>query len=279
MTLDNTFVQIVATIAVVLLLQIVIRETLGRIVRKVVRSHKYETKAEEHKREDTLIRVFRTLSGVVLWTVGIIVILGELHVHLATLLTGAGLVGVIVGLGAQNVLKDYLAGILIIMENQFRVGDIVSMSAGLGTPVAGVVEDISIRATRLRDLDGNLHIVPNGSAGIVTNLSYKFAQVNVDVNVSYDTDIDKVEKIVNNIGIKMAEEEPWSDNIVEPIQFMRIDKFGDSFITVKSVGKVKPATQWDTAGEFRKRMKVAFEKHGIEIGLPQITVHQAKRSK
>jgi moderate conductance mechanosensitive channel len=274
MGLDNSFIQIVATIAVVVLTQIIIRDSLGRIVRNVVKSHKYESKAEEHKREDTLIRVFRTLSAVVLWTVGIIVILGELHVHLATLLTGAGLIGVVVGLGAQNMMKDYLAGILIIMENQFRVGDIVSMSAGLGTPVAGVVEDISIRATRLRDLDGNLHIVPNGSAGIITNLSYKFAQVNVDVNVAYDTDIDKVELIINEIGEQMTHDEAWTDRIIEPIKFMQVSNFGDSALVVKAVGKVKPAAQWDVASAFRRRVVSAFKKNGIEIALPQIVVHQ-----
>jgi len=276
MTLHNTFFEVVATIVAVLVAQIIIRDTLGRIVRNVVKSHKYESRAEEHKREDTLIRVFHTLSAVVLWTVGIIVILAELHVHLAALLTGAGLVGVVVGLGAQNVLKDYLAGILIIMENQFRVGDIVSMSAGLGTPVAGVVEDISIRATRLRDIDGNLHIVPNGSAGIVTNLSYKFAQVNVDINLTYETDIDKVELIINEIGKQMEHDEVWADRIIEPIKFMQVSSFGDSAIVVKAVGKVKPAAQWDVASAFRRRVKTAFEKEGIHIGLPQIVVHQAK---
>lgn len=277
MKLDNTFAQIVATIAAVLVAQLIIRQSLGRIVRKIVRSHKYETKVEEHKREDTLIRVFRTLSAAILWTVGIIIVLGELHVHLATLLTGAGLVGVVVGLGAQNVLKDYLAGILIIMENQFRVGDIVSMSAGLGTPVSGVVEDISIRATRLRDMDGNLHIVPNGSAGIVTNLSFKFANVNVSVRVNYDADIDKIERVINELGENMAHDEAWAQNTIEPIKFLRINSFDDSGMTIIALGKTRPAAQWDIAGAFRRRLKAAFNEHGIDISLPQIVVHQASK--
>ena len=276
MITNNTYVQILFTIAVLLLAQILIRDTLGRVVRRIIRSHKYDTKAEEHQREETLVRVFRTLSATALWTIGVIVILAELHVHFAALLTGAGLIGVIVGFGAQNILKDYLAGIFVIMENQYRVGDIVSMTAGVSMPVSGVVEDISIRATRLRDLDGNLHIVPNGSAGIITNLSYKFAQVNIDINVSYQADIDKVEAIINAIGQEMAHEEAWEQKIVDPITFLRVDKFGDSAITIKALGKVKPAAQWDVAGAFR-RLKLAFEKHDIEIGLPQIIVHQAKK--
>jgi len=270
---DNAVMQIVLTIIGVLIIQLILRKVLERLVRGVVKGHRYASKTDERKREDTLIRIFRTLSAVALWTIAIIVILSELQVHIAALLTGAGLVGVIVGMGAQNVIKDYLAGILIIMENQYRVGDIVQLYAN-GSNVAGVVEDVSIRATRLRDLDGNLHIVPNGSAGIITNMSLQFAQVNVDIGVSYETDIDKVEKIINDIGDNMIKEKPWSDNIIEPIQFLRLDQFGDSSITIKSVGKVKPATQWDTAGEFRRRLKKAFEKHDIEIPFPQIVIHQ-----
>lgn len=277
MALDNTFVQIVLTVAAVIILQLIIRDSLARIVQRVVKGHKYESKAEEHKREDTLVRVFRTLNAVVLWVVGIIVILGELAINISALLTGAGLIGVVVGLGAQNVIKDYLAGIFIIMENQFRVGDIVSMSAGLAVPVAGVVEDVSIRATKLRDLDGNLHIVPNGSAGVITNLSFKFANMNVDVNVSYQSDIDKVERIINEVGEQMARDEAWADSTIEPIKFLRVDDFGDSGIVVKAVGKTKPAAQWNIAGAFRRRLKIAFEKNGIEIALPQIVVHQPKK--
>jgi moderate conductance mechanosensitive channel len=277
MVIDNMFAQVIFTIALIVLAQIIIRETLGRIVRRIIRSHRYDTKAEELQREETLVSVFRTLSGAILWIVGVIIILGELHVHLATLLTGAGLIGVIVGFGAQNILKDYLAGIFVIMENQYRVGDIVSMTAGVSTPVSGVVEDISIRATRLRDLDGNLHIIPNGSAGIITNLSYKFAQVNLDIVVSTDSDIDKVEAIINELGQNMANDEAWERKIIEPVKFLRVDKFDNTGITIKAVGKVKPAAQWDVAGAFRRRLKVAFEKHHIEIALPQVTVHQSKK--
>jgi moderate conductance mechanosensitive channel len=272
----NATIQVLVTILVIVVIQVVIRDSIERVVARIVQSHKYANETEEHKREDTLTRIFRTASAVVLWTVGVIVILGELHVNLATLITGAGVIGVIIGIGAQSAIKDFLAGIFIIVENQYRVGDIVSLSTTTGGTdgVAGVVEDISIRITRLRDLDGNLHIVPNGLAGVITNLSFKFANVNVDVGVSYNSDIDKVERVMNEVGEKMMKEEPWKDNIIEPIKFLRLDNFGDSSITVKALGKVKPATQWDTAAEYRRRLKKAFEKEGIEIPFPQIVVHQ-----
>jgi small-conductance mechanosensitive channel len=163
-TLSNPIMQIFLTLAVSVLILLLIRHLLERIVRRVVKSDKNTTKTEERRREDTLIRIFRTLSAAAVWIITIVVILGELHVNVAALLTGAGLIGIVAGMGAQNIIKDYLAGILIIAENQYGVGDIVSIAASVGGNVSGVVEDVSIRATRLRDLDGNLHIVSNGSA-------------------------------------------------------------------------------------------------------------------
>jgi small conductance mechanosensitive channel len=274
----NPLVQVLITVLIIIIIQIIIRDTIDRVVARIGHTHKYTNEIEGRKREATLTKIFRTASGVVLWAIGIIVILGQLHVNLATLITGAGVIGIIIGIGAQSAIKDFLAGIFIITENQYRVGDIVSLSTTTGgmDGVTGVVEDVSIRITKLRDLHGNLHIVPNGLAGVITNLSYKFANVNIDVGVSYASDIDKVEKVMNEVGKKMAAEAPWDDKIIEPIQFLRLDDFGDSSITIKALGKVKPATQWETAAEFRRRLKIAFEKNGIEIPFQQVVVHQQK---
>lgn len=269
-----TAVQIATTILVILVLQAIARATLARIVKRVVRSHKYATKLDEEKREDTLITIFRTAIAVVFWTVGIIVILGQLHVNLAALMTGAGVVGIVVGFGAQSAIKDFLAGIFVIAENQYRVGDIVTLRAA-GKDVSGIVEEITVRITRLRDLDGNLHIVQNGSANVVTNLSFQYANVNVDVSVAYESDIDDVEKVMNQVGKELAKDEKWAKHIVEPIQFFRVDGFEDSGIRVKALGVVEPAMQWDIAGEFRRRILKAFNQHYITIPYPQIVVHKS----
>jgi len=273
--LGYTWVQILLTIVVAMLAQMVLRASIDSVVRRVVARHRYATKHDEQKREDTLIDIFHTVAAVLTWTVALFVILAQLHVNIAALLTGAGVVSVVVGFGAQNSIKDVLAGIYIIAENQYRVGDIVNVFAA-GKDVSGVVEDVSIRITRLRDLDGNLHTIPNGTINVVTNLSFDFANVNVNVRVAYDADIDKVEKVMNAVGLEMAEDKTWSEAIVEPIQFLRVDAFGESAIDVKALGKVEPAMQWDVAGEFRRRIKVAFEKHNIEIPYPQIVVRSAK---
>lgn len=274
--LGYTIVQVALTVGITVLVMMFLRETLHRIVQRTVKSHKYSSPTEEKKREDTLTGILHTASAVILWTIAGVVILYQLHINVAALLTGAGLVGVLIGFGAQNTIKDYLAGIFVIAENQYRVGDIVQLYAD-GANVSGVVEDITIRITKLRDLDGNVHIVQNGSAGPVTNLSFEFANVNINVGVGYTADLDKASEVINAVGIEQAGEDKWKASIIEPIQFLRVDSFNDSSITLKAVGKVQPAMQWDIAGDFRLRIRKAFDKAGITAPLPQLVIHETKK--
>lgn len=272
--LDNKFVQVLLTIIITLLVQILLRSPIERVVRKVIRTHRYSSKDEEKKREDTLITIFHTAGMVAAWIVAIIVILIQLDVNFAGLLTGAGLIGIVVGVGAQGAIRDFLAGVFIILENQYRVGDIVTLSAGVAGGVSGVVEDITVRITKLRDLDGNVHIVSNGSVGVITNMTFKYANVNIDIPVSYTTDIDTVKKIINDVGVDLAGDETLGKDVIEAIQFLRVDSFDASVMMVKALGKVKAGTQWDLAGEFRRRIKMAFDKKGIDIPYPQVVVHE-----
>jgi small-conductance mechanosensitive channel len=269
-----TILQVMGTIVVILLLQLLIRTRIGRVVHRTVRGHKYATKLDEEKRERTLITIFHTASAVVLWTIGVVLILWQLHINIAALMTGAGLVGIVVGFGAQSAIKDFLAGIFIIAENQYRVGDIVTLHAN-SKDVSGIVEDITVRITRLRDLDGNLHIVQNGASTVVTNLSFEYANVNIDVKVAYGSSIDKVEQVMNEVGVALAKDEKWAKHIVEPITFLRVDGLEDSGIRVKALGTVEPAMQWDIAGEFRRRILKAFKEHTISIPYPQLTIHKS----
>lgn len=271
----NAAVQIALTLLAAVVLQLVSNKLIRRLVHSLVHRHNHHSRADERKREKTLVTMLHTTSSVVIWITASIIILTELNVNVAAILTGAGVVGIIVGFGAQSTIGDILAGMFIIIENQYRVGDIVTLSAS-GKEISGVVEDITIRITRLRDLDGNLHTVRNGLTTIVTNQSFGYANVNIDTKVAYSSDIDFVEKIVNQVGNDLAEDEQWQRHIKEPIGFMRIERFDDSGITVKALGKVEPAMQWDVTGEFRRRLKKAFEQNGITIPLPQVVVHTAK---
>ncbi|MGD8373585.1 MAG: mechanosensitive ion channel family protein [Candidatus Woesebacteria bacterium] len=281
---ENVVVQILAIIIIAALVHLMVHVSIEQIVRKVV-GYEYEsglkikigkgyaTKVDEEKREQTLISLFRTAAAVIIWIVAIVVILAVLHVNIAALMTGAGLFGIVIGFGAQNTIKDFLAGIFVIAENQYRVGDVVTLRTS-GVDVSGTVEDITIRITKLRDLDGNLHIVQNGTPSVVTNRTFDYANVNVDIGVAYESDVDQVERVINRVGERMAEDDKWSEYIVEPIQFLRVDGFEDSAVRVKALGKVHPAMQWDVAGEFRRRIKKAFEKEGIAIPFPQVVVRR-----
>lgn len=272
---SNTLAQIALTLLIILIAQLIFRATIDRIVRRVVRGHHFDTMIDEKKREDTLANIFHTALAVLIWTVGVIIILWLLDINIAALATGAGLLGIIVGFGAQATIKDFLSGTFIIMENQYRVGDVVTLECN-GLDVSGEVEEITIRITRLRDMDGNLVTVSNGSIGTVTNLTFKFANVNVDLRVSYDADVDKVEEIINKVGNDMAKDKDWEESIFEPIQFLRVESFEESSVLVKALGKVEPAAQWDLAGEFRRRIKKAFEKNNIEIPYKQIVIHRPR---
>lgn len=260
----NIFVKVLLTIIITLIVQIVVRHTIGIFVSKIVRGHRYTNKIDEHKQEQTLRGILRTSVGVMIWVVAVLVILTQLGFQLGTLLTSAGLIGVVVGFGAQSVIKDFVAGLFVLGENQYRVGDVVEMQVA-GVQLSGTVEDLTVRITRLRDLDGNLHIVGNGAAQAVTNLSYKYANVNIDIEVAYDSDIDTVEEAINQVGQKMAKSDTWSRSIFEPIQFLRIDGFGEQGIRIKSLGRVEPAEQWAVAGEFRRRLKKEFDKRGVRF--------------
>ena len=272
--IEFSVTQIALIILGAIVIQWIINRYIGRIITKVVKSHKYESRKVERQREQTLISILRTASAVVIWVIALLLILAALNVNIAALATGAGLIGVVVGFGAQNTIKDFLAGLFIIAENQYRVGDIITISGR-----SGVVESISIRITRLRDLDGQLHIVPNGQIDVVTNMTFEFANANVDVGVSYDSDIDKVARIVNDVGKKMAGDKDWEKSIIEPIEFLRVDNFGDSAITIKALGRVVPGMQWDVTGEFRRRLKIAFDQNGIEIPFPQRVLHMIPEQK
>ncbi len=270
--IDNPVIHILLIVTFLFIAQKIIRQFIHKIVRSIVKSHRYQTVQAERQREQTLEGVFRAASAVLLWIVGILLVLTSLNVNVPALLTGAGVVGIIVGFGAQNSIKDFLAGIYIILENQYRVGDIVTLAG-----VSGQVESISIRITRLRDLDGYMHIIPNGEAKVVTNMSFVFSNVNLNIGVSYDADIDKVIKVINAVGKDIAQDATWHEFISEPIAFLRVDSFDDSAVKVKCIGKVAPGKQWDVAGEFRHRIKDAFDKNGIEIPYPQRVVHSAKK--
>lgn len=279
--LVDKLLRIGLVIIAAMVVQLIGRGLIERVVRRVVRADRYESKLDERKREDTIISIFHTSFLFFVITVTLLVILAILNVNVGALVAGAGLFGVVIGLGAQSTIKDYLAGMFILTENQYRVGDVVTLSGGSTTAIgtSGVVEEITLRITKLRDLDGTMNIVRNGEAGIVTNRTFKYGKVVVDITFSYETNIDKAEAMINRVGVEMLSDEYFGKLITEPVVYLRVDSFNDAGVVVKCVGKVKPASQWEVAGDFRRRIKTAMESSDIHFGLQQRVLHETVTSK
>lgn len=244
---------------------------ISRVTRRAVVTDRYQSKEAEEKREDTLIKIFATSANILIWLMTGLMILQEFGIAIGPLLAAAGIVGLAFGFGGQYLIRDLISGLFIIMENQYRIGDVVCFG-----DTCGVVEDLSLRMTILRDLDGTAHHIPHGTIDEVANLSKDYARVNLNVGVSYNADLEHVIEVINKVGSDMASDPDWKDSIVEAPQFLRVDDFADSSVDIKILGKTKPLQQWDITGELRKRIKIAFDKEGIEIPFPQRVIHQEK---
>jgi small conductance mechanosensitive channel len=253
------------------LLNKIIARIINKAVRVAVVADKNLPEDSEKKREDTLIRIFTGATRIVIFLMALLMILQEAGVEIGPILAGAGIVGLAFGFGGQYLIRDIISGLFIILENQYRIGDVININ-GTG----GLVEDISLRKTTIRDLDGTVHHIPHGEIKIVDNLSKDFARVNLDIGVAYNSNLEHVIKVINQTGDELAKDPVFKDSIISPPKFLRVNEFADSAIMVKILGDTKPLKQWEVAGEYRKRLKVAFDKEGIEIPFPQRVIHQVK---
>ena len=194
-------------------------------------------------------------------------ILRSFGLDIGPAVAGLGVVGVAVGFGAQHLVRDYLNGALILIENQFSKGDVIRVAG-----VAGTVEDFSLRRTTLRDLDGVVHTVPNGEILVASNLTRVWSRINLDVTVAYGTDIDKATEVVDEVGRAMAADPAWKRRVLEAPRVDRVAALAEYGVTLKILGTVRAPDQWAAAGELRKRLLAAFKEHGIEIPRPQRVV-------
>lgn len=250
-----------------------LKSSIDKIVRVAVVSDKYLSKDAEEKREATLISIFTWTCRIIILFVAALMILQEFGIPIGPILAGAGIIGLAVGFGGQYLIRDIISGFFIILENQYRIGDVVNFD-GTG----GLVEDISLRITTLRDLDGTVHHIPHGEIKKVSNLSKDFARVNLNIGIAYNSNLDQVIKIVNNVGYELSQDPQWKEFIIKPPQFLRVDDFADSSIVIKILGETQPLKQWEVTGELRKRIKAVFDIEGIEIPFPQRVFHQIKQS-
>jgi small conductance mechanosensitive channel len=261
-----------AKILIILVLAYIINKLKKSFIEKAIRASvkigDLSNKSAEIKRQDTLIRIFTTMVQIIIYTIMVIMILEQVGVMVEPILAGAGIIGLAFGFGGQYLIKDIITGFFIILENQYRIGDIVIIDS-----TGGMVEDISLRMTTLRDLDGFVHHIPHGDIKRVSNLSKIFARVNINIGVGYGSNIEHIIEVVNRIGKELAEDVNWKEFIISAPQFLRVNEFADSAIMIKILGETQPLKQWDVAGELRKRILIAFRKENIEIPFPQRVVH------
>jgi small conductance mechanosensitive channel len=246
---------------------------LEGVIRRTVKTSRFQSEAEHRQREETLLDISRGIFGLFVWIVAFILLLVELEINLSPILAAGGVIGIVIGFGAQNILRDVFAGVYVITENQYQIGDVIDLDGDWG-----VVEDITLRYVSLRDLDGAVHHIPHSTVDRVKNLSKDFGRINLDIGVSYGSDINQVIKVVDRIGKELADDEDWKEIIITPPQFWRVDNFSDSSIEVKIVGETTPLMQWSAAGEYRKRLKNAFDEEGIEIPFPQRVIHTDQKN-
>jgi len=264
-------IMILLIVIISFLLERILQRIIARAIRISVKSDENTTPEAEKKREDTLIRIFSGALNMVIFVIALMMILGEVGIEVGPLIAGAGIVGLAVGFGGQYLIRDIITGLFLMLENQYRIGDVVDIEG-----LSGAVQDISLRKTTLRNLDGTVHHIPHGSITKVSNLSKDFARVNIDLGVSYNTNLEHLIEVINKVGMELADDPAFKDSIISPPQFLRVNEFADSAIVVKILGDTKPLKQWEVAGELRKRLKIAFDREGIEIPFPQTVIHHAK---
>jgi moderate conductance mechanosensitive channel len=211
-------------------------------------------------RAQTLAQVLRSMASIAIWSVAVVMMLGELGVSLGPLIAGAGIAGVAIGFGAQSLVKDFLSGMFMLIEDQYGVGDIIDAGEASGT-----VEQVTLRTTRLRDVNGTVWHIPNGTIQRVGNKSQQWARALLDVNVTYGTDVDDAQDVIKAVADGLWNDEAWHGKVLEEPEVWGIEELGPDGIVIRLVIKTQPAAQFGVMRELRRRITEAFYREGIEI--------------
>jgi len=229
---------------------------------------------ERLKRARTLSRLIRNVIDTAVMTVAVLMVVQELGVNIVPVLTGAGIMGLAVGFGAQTLVKDVISGFFMILEDQVRVGDVANIG-GTG----GLVEAINLRTIVLRDLSGTVHVIPNGSIDKISNLTKDFSFFVLDMGVAYKEDTDRVVAVMREVASDMRADETFGPNMLEPLEVLGVNDFADSAVVIKVRLKTLPLQQWSVGREYRRRLKKAFDAAGIEIPFPHRSIYVGEVTK
>jgi small conductance mechanosensitive channel len=256
-------------IVFILLVAWILRAVFGRLIRLFRGYMSRRTEGDEISRIETLARVFRNTSSIVIFLVAGMLVLNELGISIAPILATAGVAGVAIGFGAQSLIKDYFNGFFLLLDDQIRVGDVVEV-AGKG----GLVEQVTLRFVRLRDMEGHVHYVPNGEIKLVTNRTREYATPVVDVGIAYRESVDAALDVMREVAAGLRADPAWQARIVDDLEVIGVDRLGDSAVVLRARFKViPPIQQWNVKREFLRRIKAAYDRAGIEIPFPHVTVY------
>jgi len=223
---------------------------------------------EIEKRLDTLLGIVRSIIKIIAWAMIIMLFLRKMGIDIAPIIAGAGIVGLAVGFGAQELVRDFISGFFMLLENQIREGDVAIVN-GTG----GLVEHVGLRTIVLRDLSGVVHVFQNGKVNSLSNMTKKWSGMVFDIGVAYKEDTDKVYEVMIRVAEELRADPVFENKILEPIEVFGVDQFADSAVVIKARFKTKPIEQWAVGREYRRRLKKAFDEQGIEIPFPHRTVY------
>ena len=264
--LDDNGDKMLAAIAVaigIVLLYLIIARLLRGIVNRIA-----EKGGDSAARAETLWAMLRRVLLIVFVAIGVLTVAVVVGIPITPLLAVGSAVGVAVGFGAQDLVKDIIAGFFILAEDQYHIGDVIRVA-----DVAGAVEDIRLRVTVLRDLDGYVHYVPNGQIQVTTNLTQQFSQVVIDVGVAYKVDVDHALEVLGDELRKLAADPDWSSMVIEEPQILGVDALGDSAVVLRGVMKTGADDRWLVKREALRRVKNRFDAEGVEIPYPHLTLY------
>jgi small conductance mechanosensitive channel len=251
----------------------VIRSVRVRIVAMMM-AHAAEQAEAVEKRASTIGALLQKVVAILIWTMVTIMVVRELGFDVGPLLAGAGVAGLAIGFGAQNLVRDVVSGLFILLENQIRVNDVAVIN-GTG----GLVEEVNLRTIVLRGLDGTVHIFPNGTITTLSNMTMKYSYYVFDMGVAYKEDTDRVVAVMTEVAEKMRQEPEFAPMILEPLEVLGVDKFSDSAVVIKARIKTRPIRQWTVGRELNRRFKRKFDELGIEIPFPHMSLYFGEASK
>ncbi|MFW6368672.1 MAG: mechanosensitive ion channel family protein [Spirochaetota bacterium] len=266
--LPRLLLILIVAAVVMRLLSVLLKRLRPLVMGRLRRGGIEENDGELEKRVDTLLGILKTAIKVIVWLILVMLLLNQLGIDVAPIIAGAGILGLAVGFGAQALVSDVISGFFMLLENQIRAGDVAIVN-GTG----GLVESVGLRTIILRDLSGTVHTIRNGKIDMVSNMTKEWSAIVLDIGVGYSEDVDHVMEVMAQVDEELRSDESFRSLILQPMEIFGLDNFGDSALVIKGRIKTKPIQQWAVGREYRRRLKIAFDREGIEIPFPHRTLY------